>query len=120
MVGFLTQLYQNKIIPLSSVLSLITNREKPLAFFGRKIDWMKPDLISRVVKQYLTTGVFDNSLLPVSERINAELNSIIYKNVLIHRIDKLIKRIDRMDVFYNRNELLKTINLIPKNLSREE
>jgi len=37
LVGFLTQLYQNKIIPLSNILSIITNRDKPLAFFGRDI-----------------------------------------------------------------------------------
>lgn len=38
LVGFLTQLYQNKVIPLSNVLSLITNRDKPLSFFGRNIN----------------------------------------------------------------------------------
>jgi hypothetical protein len=37
LVGFLTQLFQNGAIPFSSVISLITSRDKPLSFFGRDI-----------------------------------------------------------------------------------
>jgi hypothetical protein len=37
MIGFLSNLFQNNIIPLSNVLSLITSRDKPLSFFGRDI-----------------------------------------------------------------------------------
>jgi hypothetical protein len=38
LVGFLTQLFQRGQIPLSSILSLIHNRDKPLSFFGRNIN----------------------------------------------------------------------------------
>jgi hypothetical protein len=38
MIGFLTQLYQNRVIPIESVLALITQRDKPLSFFGRNIN----------------------------------------------------------------------------------
>jgi len=37
MVGFVTQLFQNNIVRISDVLSLISSREHPKAFFGRDI-----------------------------------------------------------------------------------
>jgi len=40
---------------MDDVLALITDKEKPLSFFGRNINWMKPALISRVVRNYLKT-----------------------------------------------------------------
>lgn len=94
LVGFVTQLYQNNIIPLSSVLSLVTNRDKPLAFFGRNINWMTPKIITNVVKEYLKTGEFKTSMLPIRERFYSEYNSITFKVALLDRIDRLVHKIE--------------------------
>jgi len=109
MVGYLTQLFQNGIISLTDVLSLINERDKPLAFFGRNINWMKPNLISRVLRNYLNTGNFDVNLLPERERFFATVNSITFKNVLLHKISDKITKIEKIDYLSNRIEILKTI-----------
>jgi len=114
MIGFLTQLYQNRFIPLSSVLSLITNRDKPLSFFGRDIRWMKPDLISRCLKSYFKTGSLDKNLLPVRERFFSEVNSITFKVILLNRIDELVKRIDKISLLDCRINLLDKILTFPE------
>jgi len=41
---------------MSDVLSLITDKDKPLAFFGRNINWMKPGIITKVISSYIKTG----------------------------------------------------------------
>lgn len=38
LVGFSTQLFQAGIISMGDVLSLITDKSKPLSFFGRNIN----------------------------------------------------------------------------------
>jgi hypothetical protein len=98
LVGFLTQLYQNKIIPLSNVLSLITNRDKPLSFFGRNINWMDPGLISKVVRHYLKEGKFNSNLLPIRERFWSEVNTITFKNILLHKISDFLDRLSVMNL----------------------
>jgi len=96
MVGFLTQLFQNGAIPFSSVISLITSRDKPLSFFGRDIRWMTPGVISRVIKGYFKTGIVDENLIPVKDRFFSEVNSITFKSILLHKIDKLVIRLDSL------------------------
>nr|UTQ48828.1 RNA-dependent RNA polymerase [Monilinia fructicola mitovirus 11] len=109
LVGFLTQLFQNKVIPLSSVLSLITNREKPLSFFGRNINWMKPGTISKVVRHYLKTGVVENSMLSRRDRFFAEVNSITFKSILIHKISKIVNEIVSIDPMITRINIMDQI-----------
>nr|UYL94483.1 MAG: RNA-dependent RNA polymerase [Leptosphaeria biglobosa mitovirus 6] len=109
MVGLLTQAYQKGHIPLNSVLSVITNKDKPLAFFGRNINWMSPVLISKVVKEYLKTGTINKYSLPVRERFFSETNTITFKNILLHRIGAKARELLKLDVTTNRIELLKTI-----------
>jgi hypothetical protein len=106
LVGFLTQLFQKRQIPLSTILSLINNRDKPLSFFGRNINWMKPGLISRVVKKYLKTGEIQVKDLPIRERFFAEVNSIKFKSILINRIDALCTKIDKLDILRVRLNIL--------------
>jgi len=38
LVGFATQLFQNGLIKMEDVLSIITDKDKPLSFFGRNIN----------------------------------------------------------------------------------
>jgi len=114
LVGYLTQLYQKGIIPLSYVLSLITNKDKPLSFFGRNINWMSPKIISRVVKNYMRDKVIKKDSLPVRERFYAAYNSIIFKNILIHRINSLTTKIKNIDVQMNRINLLDHIITSPE------
>nr|AWY10987.1 RNA-dependent RNA polymerase [Sclerotinia sclerotiorum mitovirus 29] len=113
MVGYLTQLYQNKVIPLSSVLSLITDRTKPLAFFGRNISWMKPKLISQVLKSYFESGEIRTSKLPLRERFFAEVNSITFKRILLHRIDRMVESLDKTDLMAIRVNILGEIITTP-------
>jgi hypothetical protein len=110
MIGFLTQLYQNRVIPIESVLALITQRDKPLSFFGRNINWMKPGPISRVVRGYFSTGTVNKNLLPQKDRFFAVTNSVIFKNILLHRINNIVKKIDGLNLIYNRMEIVKTLS----------
>jgi hypothetical protein len=109
MIGFLVQLYQQRKIPFSSVIGLITSESKPLSFFGRKIDWMSPRLITQVVRSYLQTGNFDINLVPQNERFFAEKKSIVLKNILLDKIDKTINRIERITIMEWRLNILDTI-----------
>jgi len=109
LVGLLTQAYQKGIIPLSSVLSVITNKDKPLSFFGRNINWMDSKLISRVVKEFLQTGTISKFSLPVRERFFTEVNSINFKNILLHKIWDKTQELLKIDLTQNRINLLKTV-----------
>jgi hypothetical protein len=106
LIGFLTQLYQNGAIPFSSVISLITSRDKPLSFFGRDIRWMTPGTISKVVKNYFKTGTVDPNLIPVKDRFFSEVNSITFKSILLHKIDKLVTKLDSLDRYKHRVNIL--------------
>jgi len=70
---------------------------------------MKPILISRVVKHFLRTGVIDPNLLPDKERFFAEVNSIIFKNIVLHRINDLVKKIDSTDILNLRINILENV-----------
>lgn len=109
MIGLLTQAYQRGLIPLSSVLSVITNKDKPLSFFGRNISWMTPVLISKVVKEFLKTGNISKFSLPVRERFFSEVNTITFKNILLHRIWDRTQDLLKLDLIENRINLLKTV-----------
>lgn len=109
LVGYLTQLYQNRTIQLIDVLSLINNKDKPLAFFGRNIHWMNPGLISRVVRNYLSTGKWDISLLPERERFFATFNSITFKNILLHKISEKVSYINSISMIDNRKDIMKVL-----------
>lgn len=106
MIGYLTQLYQNRLIPLSSVLSLITNRDKPLSFFGRNIRWMTPVLISKCIKEYFKTNNIDKKSLPVRERFFSEVNSITFKVILLNKINNLVEIIDKTSLLDCRINIL--------------
>jgi hypothetical protein len=55
---------------------------------------MTPKVITNVVKDYLITGTFKTSMLPVRERFFSEFNSITFKVVLLNKIEKLIDKIE--------------------------
>lgn len=106
LVGFLTQLFQNNKLPLSNILALITSKDKPVNFFGRNINWMKPALISKLVKNYIQKGVFDLSLLEKRDRFYSNVNELTIKHIMINKIEFLINKIDAIDHFKNRINLL--------------
>jgi hypothetical protein len=70
---------------------------------------MKPGLISRVVKQYLKTGILDPDSLPIRERFFAEVNSIKFKSILINRINSLVKKVDNLSITRVRLSILDRI-----------
>jgi hypothetical protein len=106
LIGFSTQLFENKIINMADVLSLITDKDKPLSFFGRNINWMKPGLISKVVKNFLTTGKWDITLIDKRSRFFAHTNILTFKLILIHRIQNSIKKVFKLNHISNRINLL--------------
>jgi hypothetical protein len=55
---------------------------------------MTTKVITNVVKEYFKTGTFKTSMLPIKERFFAEYNSITFKVALLHKIERLIKRIE--------------------------
>jgi len=71
---------------------------------------MKPGSISRVLREYFKTNKIDVSVLDRRERFFATVNSIIFKNILLHRINRKVKDIESMDFVSNRIELIKTMN----------
>lgn len=106
LVGFATQLFQNGIIKMEDVLSIITDKDKPLSFFGRNINWMKPGLISKVVKNYLKTKKWDLTPIPKKDRFFASTNILTFKLILIHRIQDSIKRVFKLNLLENRISIL--------------
>jgi len=114
LIGFLTQLYQNKVIPLSTVLSLITDRDSPLSFFGRNIRWMKPKVISSVVLNYFKTGVINKNMLPVRERFFSEVNTITFKNIMLNRINDKVNMLNSIDLLEIRLNIVDKILVIPE------
>jgi hypothetical protein len=113
MVGFVTQLFQNNIIRLSDVLSLISSREHPTSFFGRDIGWLKPGLISKVIHNYLSNDKFDITILPKEERFHSELNVDTFKSVLIHDIEKYINQIRSTSILKNRVQICYNLITFP-------
>lgn len=109
MVGVLTQAYLKGETKLRSVLALITNKDYPLSFFGRNINWMKPGLIRKVVKEYFERGVVNPTKLPVREQFFAEQNSVTFKVVCLHKIKNLVEQIKKMSIVEERVNILKTI-----------
>jgi len=71
---------------------------------------MKPGPISRVVRGYFSTGVVNKNLLPQKDRFFAITNSVIFKNILLHRINNIVKKIDGLNLIYNRIEIMKTLS----------
>jgi len=109
LVGFATQLFQVGKIPMNDVLSLITDKSKPLSFFGRNINWMTPGLISKVIFNYIKTGKWDVSFIPKRDRFFAATNVMTFKLILIHRIINSINTINKINVINNRIQILDTI-----------
>jgi len=106
LVGFSTQLFQAGIISMGDVLSLITDKSKPLSFFGRNINWMTPNLISKVVLNYLKTGKWDITLISKRDRFFASTNIMTFKLIIIHRIINSINRINKLNQVHNRINIL--------------
>jgi len=106
LVGFATQLFQTGIIPMNDVLSLITDKEKPLSFFGRNINWMKPGVISKVISNYIRTQKWDVSFIPKKDRFFAATNVMTFKLILIDRIQNSINLINKIDSLQNRIQIL--------------
>jgi len=75
---------------------------------------MSPKIISRVVKNYMRDKVIKKDSLPVRERFYAAYNSIIFKNILIHRVNSLTTKIKNIDVQTNRINLLDHIITSPE------
>lgn len=67
---------------------------------------MTPGTISRVVKNYFKTGIVDANLIPVKDRFFSEVNSITFKSILLHKIDKLATKLDSIDRFKHRVNIL--------------
>jgi hypothetical protein len=109
LVGFATQLFQTGLIKMEDVLSIITDKDKPLSFFGRNINWMKPGLISKVVKNYLLTKKWDLTPIPKKDRFFASTNILTFKLILIHRIQDSIKSIFKLNKLANRISILDKI-----------
>jgi len=109
LVGFATQLFQTNIIKMDDVLSIITDRDKPLSFFGRNINWMKPGLISKVVKNYLSSKKWDLTPIPKKDRFFASTNILTFKLILIHRIQDSIKKVFKLNQLANRTSILDKI-----------
>lgn len=63
---------------------------------------MTPGVISRVVKNYFKTGTVDPNLIPVKDRFFSEVNSITFKSILLHKIEKLCTKLDSLDRFKHR------------------
>jgi hypothetical protein len=109
LVGFATQLFQTNIIKMEDVLSIITDRDKPLSFFGRNINWMKPGLISKVVKNYLLSKKWDLTPIPKKDRFFASTNILTFKLILINRIQDSIKKVFKLNQIVNRISILDKI-----------
>nr|UPW42091.1 MAG: putative RNA dependent RNA polymerase [Xinjiang mito-like virus 79] len=109
LVGFATQLFQSGKIPMNDVLSLITNKSKPLAFFGRNISWMKPGSISKVISSYLRTGKWSITSIPKKDRFFAAVNVMSIKLIMINRIENSIKTINNLNTLNNRLVILDRI-----------
>jgi len=75
---------------------------------------MKPGPISRVVRGYFSTGVVNKNLLPQKDRFFAVTNSVIFKNILLHRINNIVKKIDGLNLIYNRMKIIKTLSGLEK------
>jgi len=114
LIGYITQSYQNGVLSLSNVLSLITKRDKPLSFFGRNINWMTPGLISKVVKKFLLTKEFDTTLIPIQDRFFAEVNSVCFKVKLIHDVKKLHDHVMNFPLIPNRLNILDRLITSPQ------
>jgi len=109
LVGFATQLFQTNIIKMEDVLSIITDKDKPLSFFGRNINWMKPGLISKVVKSYLLSKKWDLTPIPKKDRFFASTNILTFKLILINRIQDSIKKVFKLNKMSNRISILDKI-----------
>jgi len=113
LVGFLTQSYQLGKISLSHVLGLTTSSDHPLSFFGRNINWMKPGLITKVVSTYLSTSKFDTSMIPRKEVFHSAVNSMTFKNVLLFKIQNIVKHIESLNISDIRRDILFELEGLP-------
>lgn len=75
---------------------------------------MTPNLISKVVLNYLKTGKWDVTLISKRDRFFAATNIMTFKLIIIHRIINSINRINKLNAVNNR------INILDHLLSSDE
>jgi hypothetical protein len=70
---------------------------------------MKPGLMSKVVKNYLSTKKWDLTPIPKKDRFFASTNILTFKLILIHRIQDSIKKVFKLNQLANRLSILDKI-----------
>lgn len=75
---------------------------------------MTPNLISKVVLNYMKTGKWDVTLISKRDRFFAATNIMTFKLIIIHRIINSINRINKLNAISNR------INILDHLLSSDE
>jgi len=99
-IGYLSQIAAKSkpgdSFDLSRLLSLISNKNYPLSYFGRKINWLKPDILIKFMKGILNKSNLDK-LSNYTDRRWSAINENAYKIILIDRILKLSRVLKEFD-----------------------
>lgn len=59
---------------------------------------MKPKVITKVVKEFMSTGMVSKDIIPIRDRFFSQVNCNTFKTILLHRIDSIVKQIDSINL----------------------
>jgi hypothetical protein len=99
-IGYLAQLVEKGKMTYEQILSLLLDSNKPLSYFGRKLESFDQGKTLKMFKSYLRgSGLFT---IDMSNLWFASRKSIDYKIYLIKEIIKLKARLEREDKIHER------------------
>jgi hypothetical protein len=109
-ISYFTQLFNNGKLPFVELIALLLYRHDPFKISKDKFKLVEVSLITKVLKNYLKTGLFLSGQLELEKvRFYGVLNVLNLKAVMTNRIKNSIRTIMINDNINNRVHILDRI-----------